>query len=312
MKQVTVIAAMAVLLIYGCKKLDTTPPPAGDLTITGFSPSRVSFGDVLTVSGTGFSTVPSENVMEFPGENASPFEVSPTQMKLIVPDLTSGTLTPGYYAYLQLHVGNKEAVYMDEPLYFNRSMSITHVYGSTANSMVPGDSVRFEGSGFRTRPQDNIIKIGNSNINPVWIDSSYWCKMGAFFPASQCSGGDNSTPDTATALQTLSIRVGGQVTQRPYRVALFPRAHIQYFNYDQAATNGYYFVRIKHKSILPGTYVNMTGPGVNTSSLLDYVYQDQLTDKNLIFLAQNINPGTYVITITRGSRVYMNRTITFI
>ncbi|MGE6221083.1 IPT/TIG domain-containing protein [Nubsella zeaxanthinifaciens] len=61
------------------------------LTITNFAPSSAGVGDVVTINGTAFGTEANDVLVYFEGAinrpSVKPFEISPNQMKVVVPNL---------------------------------------------------------------------------------------------------------------------------------------------------------------------------------------------------------------------------------
>jgi sugar lactone lactonase YvrE len=68
--------------------------PHARLSIAGFSPSQAGGGDMLTIAGRNFSTVPGENIVTLNGVPvASIFSATETELKVIVPQ---GMLSTGF------------------------------------------------------------------------------------------------------------------------------------------------------------------------------------------------------------------------
>ena len=312
-KWLYLITTLILTAAVGCKKNTTpSPPPAGDLTITDFSPKLVDFGDVVTIVGTGFNPDASQNEVLFQSFTTQVISASPTQLKVIVPDCSSA-LTPGYYTNIVVRTNGKQAVAVDE-IYFKRAVAIIKVTTSLPGIFIPGDSLTIEGSGFRTNLSSNHVSIGNQGLTPVRVDSSYWCKMSCYSSAAGCKGGYDTDADTATVATQLKITNGGGtvLAEKAIRTQLFPRPDIQYVSYSQTLVGGYYSIKIKHKSILPGTAVRFTGGNVNSFSLMQSEYRDDYKEDFILALPSNLPAGTYQFRIVRGNTVYLSRSVTFI
>lgn len=315
---VSIICTTLMLLVNGCKKNIVALPPADEINIESWSPQFAEFGDELTIKGSGFNADASKNIVDFWGAEARVIEASPTQLKIIVPDLTNSVNIGDYSIEMMVKANGKES----KPVYifFKRSLSITALFGrGPGNLMLPGDSIRVEGSGFSTTPSKNSIRfnpidLGSSfgKVTPVRIDSSYWCKAWGFYPSAQCLGQNNSQlADTATLLANLEFTLNGKTVKKLTRVLAFPNTSYQYVSHT--TNNGYRFVRIKHKSILPGTMVRWRFPNgsIIESSFAPDDYTDEFKETNLLVLQMNFPPGTYRVTIFRQNRTYLSRDVTF-
>lgn len=60
-------------------------PPSSSLTITSISPDNGPFGTTVTITGTGFSAVATENIVKFNTKDAIVESATPTQLKVKVP-----------------------------------------------------------------------------------------------------------------------------------------------------------------------------------------------------------------------------------
>lgn len=313
----TLLFMAGLFAMNSCKKNTTSPPPNDEITIESWSPERPEFGDEITINGKGFNPDTALNVVEFGGAGASIIAASATQLKVIVPEVDG--LTPGYYSYVRVKANDKEAI--AEPFYFSRSLSISSVKGrGPGNTMLPGDSIIIEGAGFSATADKNSIKFiptlfnttPYGNVTPVSCDSSFWCKLRGFYKSSECAGqGREDLADTATLSANLEFSFKGKTIKKPVRLYAFPFPSYQYVSHTTA--NGYRFVRIRHKSILPGTKVRWVYPNLSTveSSFGPEEYSDSPKETNLIVLQSNMPPGNYRVVLFRNNMVYMNRAITF-
>jgi hypothetical protein len=89
MKKSNLILFTTLLLLFaaGCRKKDTpAPPPAPTgLTVVSLNPTHGPHATVVTITGTNFSTVLSENTVRFNGVNAEVLSCSPTTLTVKVP-----------------------------------------------------------------------------------------------------------------------------------------------------------------------------------------------------------------------------------
>lgn len=85
------------ILGLACGEDDGSGPPPGDPpVVTGISPTTVSPGDTVTISGSNFSSVETENTVTFrnPISAIQPFEASETELRVVVDkDATDGQVT---------------------------------------------------------------------------------------------------------------------------------------------------------------------------------------------------------------------------
>ena len=83
---------VSTITLVSCGKSNSTPKLIHP-TITDFNPIAGSVGDTVTIIGTNFSSVISNNIVKFnPGAIATVIFASPTQLKVIVPGGSAGTI----------------------------------------------------------------------------------------------------------------------------------------------------------------------------------------------------------------------------
>jgi IPT/TIG domain len=310
---------LAVLFFFASCKKNPSPPPPDELTITSWSPSRPYFGDELTITGTGFNPDPSKNELYFWGVPAQIVAAAPTQLKVIVPDLHSA-LTPGYYANMLVKTGGKE--FTSTEIYFTRQVEINHISSSSTGTaqMAPGDSITIEGGGFATSPSGNSVyftkpggSIPISKLIPVSVDSSFTTKMRCYYHVDDCLAlylnAQAATPETATELVDLVISVNGHTSRKLTRVNIFPKMPMEYVSHT--TNNGYRFITIRHKSILPGSTINWNSALINTSTLLQMEYNNDFKETGFLGLVSNVPAGNYTISITRNGVLYFRKSVTF-
>jgi len=81
------ISAAALLFVFSCsKKSSDTPPPAAQvITINSINPSSGWTDTVVTITGTNFSTLASENIVKFKGIQATVQSATSTTIKAVAP-----------------------------------------------------------------------------------------------------------------------------------------------------------------------------------------------------------------------------------
>lgn len=80
------IFLFAAAILASCKKNNDSTPPAATLTITNISPDNGPQSTVVTITGTGFSTIASEIIVKFNGNNATVQSATATQLTVVVPN----------------------------------------------------------------------------------------------------------------------------------------------------------------------------------------------------------------------------------
>jgi hypothetical protein len=160
---------------YSCNKSNssttTNPPPGGgggsDLTITNISPLNPYPGDVITITGTGFSTdISKDTILVGKAINnafttfAISFSITQPKTKIISATATqikfstdsSLQISPSQTAALQVKVPSKTYFTPDNPLQFkdNLKFNFTNVdpYQVPCGAVFTGDSLFFSGKGF--------------------------------------------------------------------------------------------------------------------------------------------------------------------
>jgi N-acetylneuraminic acid mutarotase len=76
------------LLTAACsttEKVNPDEPKVAEITITDFSPTSAGVGDTITINGTNFGTTAADVTVALGSADTTPYKVTPTQMKVIVP-----------------------------------------------------------------------------------------------------------------------------------------------------------------------------------------------------------------------------------
>lgn len=132
------------LLVASCAKDDPKPTP---LTIESFSPTSAAVGSQIQIIGTGFSSVPTDNNVQFNGVKAQVLtNPSSTSLTVTVPISTSGKIT--------VQVGSQTVTSSDDFMYLTPTIKSFDPVAAG-----PGANVRIFGSNFSTTLSDNIVKI---------------------------------------------------------------------------------------------------------------------------------------------------------
>jgi hypothetical protein len=115
-------------------------------TVTGFTPTYSIVGSTVTITGTNFSSVPEENIVEFNGtQAATPINVSSTSLTVVVP---AGATTGDIWVTVDGQTGKGGE--------FNLPHSIT----SFTPLLGPeGTEVTITGVNFSAKPENNVVKF---------------------------------------------------------------------------------------------------------------------------------------------------------
>ena len=308
------------VLALACKKNPAAPPPT-PLTITSISPSHVFHEEEITINGTGFDPDPTKNEVFFLYDfQVDVKEASATHLKVNTPPADLFGLQSNSSIRVK---ANGQEVESTVFINFKRRLTVTSVSHSAGNTLsninIPGDSVIISGSGFSADPDRNRVTYDGNFLEVVSVDSNYWGSLRCFYPAIACIGGDFSDPDSTTKEVDLKVEAHNQTIIWRKRVQIFPLPTYQFISYTPSPVDpGYIFFKIRHKSVLPGTYIKISRVFTNnaeteiSNSLLAQVYTDELKETNLNWLATLTPPGNYIVRIYRLNRVYINKTITII
>jgi hypothetical protein len=123
----------------------------GGPTLVGISPDVALPGEEVSLAGTGWSTAPA---VEFGGMTAEVLQVSPSAIRVRVPELAGG---PGTSAPAVVKDGPVES--NPAPFFVGRIPLLLKVEPASA---VPGDLVTLTGRGFRREAAQNVVTVGGA------------------------------------------------------------------------------------------------------------------------------------------------------
>ncbi|GAA4312938.1 hypothetical protein GCM10023149_08490 [Mucilaginibacter gynuensis] len=139
---VMIIALLLSLLVLfgGCKKEETKEVPT--VTISGINKTRFNIGDTIVVSGSNFSSNPSENLVSIGTAALKVISATQAQITAVIPEgVSNGQLSVAY-------AGGKATVYPDIlQIIVTGQPVITSV---TPSNVTPGDTVLIKGQNFTT------------------------------------------------------------------------------------------------------------------------------------------------------------------
>ncbi len=160
-------------------------------SIISFSPDHGTVGDTVTITGTGFSSMPAQNTVAFNGVAATVISSNSTQIVVSVPTgATSGPIsatTPS---------GNATSVKPFSVLAHSLTPSISSF---TPNVGVPGSSVTVSGSNFDPVPLNNRIRF---NIASATTNTASVTGLTVTVPPTAMSG--HISLSTPTGMTTSS------------------------------------------------------------------------------------------------------------
>ena len=148
----TAVLLMAVLLVFNsCKNEDS---PTASPAIASFSPTEGIEGTAVTINGTHFSTVTSENIVKFSGTVANVTIATATTLTVAVPaGATTGKIT--------VEVGSQTATSAND---FD-ILVIPAITGFSPTEGDEGTTVTITGTNFSTVTSENIVKFNGTVTN---------------------------------------------------------------------------------------------------------------------------------------------------
>jgi hypothetical protein len=188
------LALLTVLILFfiaftltSCKK-DTDPLPAP--SILSFSPTSGYFGvgggpgTLVTITGSNFSTVAAENIIQFNGTTSATVSAAATQLTAVVPSgATTGKIT--------VSVNGQSTTSSGDFLVFQ----LPTITSFSPNSGLVGSSVKIIGTNFSETPELNKVKFNNVAAT---ITSAAATQLTALVPPAATDG-------------KISVEVNGQV-----------------------------------------------------------------------------------------------------
>lgn len=143
--------------------------------ITSFSPVSGPVGASVTITGTNFSTTPSDQVVKFNGTAATVTNATSTSLTVTVPaDATTGKIT--------VSLRGKTAASAND---FTVTLPGPTITSFTPASGTVGTSVTITGTNFKTTPGNNVVKF-NGTVASVTAASA--TSLTATVPAGAATG----------------------------------------------------------------------------------------------------------------------------
>lgn len=145
--------------------------PSSSLSVSTLSPDYGKAGDIVTITGTGFSALKSENVVKLGEINATVTEASSTEIKLTVPE--GGV--KGKFKITVLGSTTETAQYFFVPIISQLSKA----------SAKPGESITIQGNHFDEDKTQLEVKLGEKTLA---ISSSTYTSITVEIPQGSETG----------------------------------------------------------------------------------------------------------------------------
>jgi sugar lactone lactonase YvrE len=184
------------LLFAACGKKDNPPAPnpnpvVPELALTGFSPAEARFDEVVTITGTGFSTTAANNAVTFNGVTATVTAATATQLKVTVPKSKTAT------GKINVMVASKTVSSATDFTYL-LTYTVSTIAGDgtggfqDGNIIVPAGQVPARFNNPIGIAVVNTGSGGNAGVT-VYVGDSYNMRIRKFFIGGITAGGTVST-----------------------------------------------------------------------------------------------------------------------
>jgi hypothetical protein len=270
------LVACFALIIASCSEDAETP----QVTIAEFSPSTGIVGEAVVVTGTNFSTTPSENIVTFNGASAIVTEATATQLTVTVP----AEATSGKIAVTTKGTAAESATDFTVP-----SPTISGFTPAIAGTGVP---VIITGANFSSTAANNVVKI---NGLAATVTSASATQLIAVVPAGTASGSITVDVGTNQATSSNSIEICNSAELRISDLTIQNNANATSYWLSMKITNlgsvsvdmtkvliqtyastdavmgndaasGGYFLTMAPTALLPGQSYSMVNYGFNIGS----------------------------------------------
>lgn len=318
MKNSIVVSLTAVVLVLACSsKDDPSPNPgtSGDLTITSVVPLVRYADDVLTVVGTGFSTIKTENFVEMgqyssgvftPIETTSSgtpaFEVlsaSTTQLevKAVDAEYINRKVAPTYPYALRVTVNMKQAIgalgdFKELPKFNMFRADVFNLKQGCQNLIQAGDSLFISGVSFYG---DCIFTIDGK---PITIAKQEEGKI--HFRISKLHFGQLDNDCLVKEVAVSLTNGDGKNSTKMYNIATSPPMIVNQTSFDKEVYSGESFARltIKGYSIYSTAMLRLSGPNdyEAESNVGVQFYPDEA---HVDFLLTGLAKGVYNLQVKR-------------
>lgn len=183
-----ILTCILTLGIWGCTDKEETPATK-ELKIFSMTPTEGVAGDEVTITGEGFSIVPSENIVTLNGERLTAVETTVTILKMTVPYNQEGT-------YPIIITTNGQTVEGPSFTYTESSYDVKlELDPLETTSGYPGDEITITGKGFSGTAAENEV---------------YFNETAATIKASSATSLTVVVPELEPGEYTLTVKAGVQ------------------------------------------------------------------------------------------------------
>ncbi len=183
-----ILACILTLGIWGCTDKEETPATK-ELKIFSMTPTEGVAGDEVTITGEGFSIVPSENIVTLNGERLTAVETTVTILKMTIPYNQEGT-------YPLIITTNGQTVEGPSFTYTESSYDVKlELDPLETTSGYPGDEITITGKGFSGTAAENEV---------------YFNETAATIKASSATSLTVVVPELEPGEYTLTVKAGVQ------------------------------------------------------------------------------------------------------
>jgi YD repeat-containing protein len=172
------------------------------VSIISFSPKSGVVGSAITISGTGFSTTPSQNTVQFNGTTATVNSSTATQMEVVVPTgATSGTIAVTSPSGSATSSGSFTVL---------TDAGVPTITSFTPPSGVSGNALTVTGTNFDPAPVNDNLRL---NVTAQLVTSAIATSLSTTVPAGTGSGKISLTTPKgkATSSQDFYVPFGTHV-----------------------------------------------------------------------------------------------------
>ncbi len=255
--------------LFSCSKISSNPPPldtSNKLSITTVSPSVLTPGETITITGNGFSSTASNDLVSFSGLPAKVTASSSTSLTVTVP---SGLMSasPITIEVNGVTVTSPQTYPLMKP--GMSGGSITRISPDTATI---GTTITLTGTGFSTTKDSNLVTINSVNAPVVTASAT---QLTLVVPAG------SALANNAAGTLDLVVRGGG---------VLFTASNP--FTVQSSATPNNTITSVSPSSFIAGVTITISGSGFSS-----------ISSQNLVQFTGNSGSGNATAqgTLTNGA-----------
>ncbi|MFN3403987.1 MAG: FG-GAP-like repeat-containing protein [Cytophagaceae bacterium] len=264
--------------------------------ISGFSPNSGSVGTTVTISGSNFSSTPSQNTVTFNGVAATVTAATSTSLTVTVPSgATTGTIS--------VTVNGQSVVSSSSFTVTSPTVSITDFLPSSGSA---GTQVYITGKNFSSVPANNVVRF--NGVQAV-VTSSSQNLIVVTVPVSATSGKITVTTAGTTATSTYNFVIN---TSAPSGIDLelsYKKSNVNYFNTANDKVYPGQSITLEYEVINRGTIDLTHNSSVyfilldsdNNSRFLKFIplppieFSDRVYNSTVLKIPTDVRPGNCTI-----------------